>query len=87
VSDFLLLHSRLYDLLTHAVIASRNPELADWASVSMPLTEIQDRVQRAVDERSPVVDQFDRHPRRQGGLQFIEFREPNAAGYGKGAAV
>jgi GDSL-like Lipase/Acylhydrolase family len=50
VSDFLLVHSRLYDLLTHAVIALHGSDaepFADWTSVSTPLQEIQQRAQRA----------------------------------------
>ena len=48
ISDFLLLHSRLYDLLTHVVLTyKRSTQPNDWTAVSKPLSEIQERVQRA----------------------------------------
>jgi lysophospholipase L1-like esterase len=48
VNDFLLVHSRLYDLVTQAVVAAtRSPQLFDWTRVSRPLADIQERAQRA----------------------------------------
>ena len=48
LSDFLLVHSRLYDLLTQAVVAyKRKPAPIDSTSVSKPLADIQERAQRA----------------------------------------
>lgn len=46
LNDFLLIHSRWYNLLTHAVLAhNRQPEPYDWTRVSQPLTDIQEREQ------------------------------------------
>lgn len=48
ISDFLLIHSRLYDLLTTVVVNyKRRNQRDDWTLVSQPLTEIHERVQRA----------------------------------------
>jgi len=48
INDFLLLHSRLYDLLTHVVAANRTRgQPPDWTLVSKPLADIHARVQRA----------------------------------------
>ena len=47
VSDFLLVHSRLYDLLTQLVMSRRLPEPTDWTRVSGPLSAIDDRAKRA----------------------------------------
>jgi lysophospholipase L1-like esterase len=48
LSDFLLVHSRLYDLLTQAVVAfRRETEPTDWTRVSDPLADIHDRIRRA----------------------------------------
>jgi lysophospholipase L1-like esterase len=48
INDFLLVHSRLYELLTAAVIAhDRRATAAEWSRVSTPLVALQDRVQRA----------------------------------------
>lgn len=47
LSDFLLVHSRLYDLLTQVVVAFNRDSQSDWTRVSKPLAEIQERVQRA----------------------------------------
>jgi len=48
INDFLLLHSRLYDLLTHVVAANRTRgQPPDWTTVSKPLADIHARVQRA----------------------------------------
>src|SRR5262249_37019704 len=48
IGDFLLVHSRAYDLLLETMIArQRKPELYDWSRVSEPLARIQDRVSRA----------------------------------------
>jgi len=47
ISDFLLVHSRLYDLLTQAVVGyRRQTQVSDWTRVSKPLAEIHERVQR-----------------------------------------
>jgi lysophospholipase L1-like esterase len=51
VNDFLLMHSRLYDLLTQVVFAHRRTatrdDAAEWARVCEALADIQDRVRRA----------------------------------------
>lgn len=48
VNDFLLVHSRLYQMLTQAVIAlDRRATAADWSRVATPLAALQDRVRRA----------------------------------------
>ena len=48
MNDFLLVHSRAYDLLLEAMIAGRHrPEADDWARVSAPLGRIQERVSHA----------------------------------------
>jgi hypothetical protein len=48
LSDFLLIHSRLYELLTHFAVAhQRNAAASDWISVAKPLGEIQERVRRS----------------------------------------
>jgi lysophospholipase L1-like esterase len=48
LGDFLLVHSRLYDLLTQVVIALRREDIADdWSRVAAPLKEIQERAQRS----------------------------------------
>jgi lysophospholipase L1-like esterase len=47
VSDFLLVHSRLYDMLTQLVVATqRTTAPDDWTRVSQPLADIQERAQR-----------------------------------------
>ena len=47
VNDFLLVHSRLYQVLTQAVIAlDRRVTPADWSRVSTPLVALNDRVRR-----------------------------------------
>jgi lysophospholipase L1-like esterase len=44
LSDFLLVHSRLYDLLTQAAVAYRRTDQPDdWSRVSAPLADIQTR--------------------------------------------
>ncbi len=48
VSDFLLVHSRLYDLMTQAVVAHRRQSRSDdFDRVAAPLADIHERVQRA----------------------------------------
>lgn len=48
LSDFLLVHSRLYDLLTQVAVAyQRDTQPADWKRVFAPLADIQDRVRGA----------------------------------------
>jgi hypothetical protein len=47
VSDFLLVHSRLYGLLTQVVMGRREPEPTDWTRVGEALADIQRRVQSA----------------------------------------
>jgi lysophospholipase L1-like esterase len=48
LSDFLLLHSRAYDLLTHVVLTyKRRMQPNDWTAVSRPLIEIHERARRA----------------------------------------
>ena len=48
VGDFLLVHSRLYDMLTQAVVAFRREvRNDDWARVAEPLAQIQQRAQRS----------------------------------------
>jgi lysophospholipase L1-like esterase len=48
VSDYLLLHSRLYEMLTKAVVAyRRNGRPNDWTRVSEPLAAIHERTRRA----------------------------------------
>lgn len=48
LSDFLLLHSRLYDLLTDATITRyRNTDAYDWSRVTRPLAEIDERAHAA----------------------------------------
>jgi hypothetical protein len=47
-NDFLLVHSRLYDLMTQAVVAYRRQSRSDdFSRVAAPLADIQERVQRA----------------------------------------
>jgi lysophospholipase L1-like esterase len=47
-NDFLLVHSRLYDLMTQAVVAYRRQSRSnDFGRVAAPLADIQQRVQRA----------------------------------------
>lgn len=47
LSEFLLVHSRLYALLSEAIVAhKRRGLLTDWTRVSKPLAEIRDRAQR-----------------------------------------
>ena len=48
LSDFLLMHSRLYDLLTEVALArNRNAQPQDWTRVTMPLAAIHERALRA----------------------------------------
>jgi lysophospholipase L1-like esterase len=48
LSDFLLLNSRLYDLLVRFVMVQARRSVPDvWARVSKPLADIQERVKRA----------------------------------------
>jgi lysophospholipase L1-like esterase len=48
LSDFLLVHSRLYDLLTQAVVSfRRRAQSDDWTRVARPLADIQARAERA----------------------------------------
>jgi hypothetical protein len=48
ISDFLLVHSSLYDLLTHAMLTYRRlVQPYDWTRVSEPLSEMDDRVRSA----------------------------------------
>ena len=48
LGDFLLVHSRLYDLLTQVVIALGREDIRDdWSRVAGPLTEIRERAQRS----------------------------------------
>jgi lysophospholipase L1-like esterase len=48
IGDFLLVHSRLYDMLTQVVVAAgREQRIFDWSRVSAPLAEIQQRAQRS----------------------------------------
>ncbi len=48
INDFLLVHSRLYQLLTHAVIAyERRIAGNDWSRVAKPLVALHQRVRRA----------------------------------------
>lgn len=48
MGDFLLVHSRVYDLLMQVVFAANQPaEPFDWTPVSTPLASIQERAQRA----------------------------------------
>jgi lysophospholipase L1-like esterase len=49
LGDFLLVHSRLYDLLSQAVVARarRTAPASDWTRVSAPLADIQERAQRS----------------------------------------
>jgi len=50
LSDFLLVHSRFYDLLTQAVLGyhrTRTVGADSWTNVSEPLADIQERAQRA----------------------------------------
>jgi lysophospholipase L1-like esterase len=48
INDFLLVHSRLYEILTQAVIEfDRRATPADWSRVSKPLVALHDRVAQA----------------------------------------
>ena len=47
VNDFLLVRSRLYDLLNQVVMDRRKSEPTDWSRVSDPLLDIEERVRRA----------------------------------------
>jgi lysophospholipase L1-like esterase len=48
LNDFLLVHSRLYEILTQAVLAyDRRATVADWSRISTPLLALHDRVKRA----------------------------------------
>jgi len=67
MSDFLLVHSRLYDLLTQAILAvNRKNEPDDWTRVSKPLADIQERAQlvggRVVVLASPLLEGPDPEP-------------------------
>jgi lysophospholipase L1-like esterase len=47
LSDYLLIHSRLYDLMTGVALKlTRNPEERDWTRVTKPMAEIQERAER-----------------------------------------
>jgi GDSL-like Lipase/Acylhydrolase family len=47
INDYLLVHSRLYELLTRAVVAhDRRAVASDWSRVSAPLVALNDRVRR-----------------------------------------
>jgi lysophospholipase L1-like esterase len=48
INDFLLVHSRLYQLLTHAVVTyDRRVAGNDWSRVAEPLVALNERVRRA----------------------------------------
>lgn len=48
INDFMLIHSRLYQLLTQAVIAyDRRATTNEWSRVAEPLTALNERVRRA----------------------------------------
>jgi lysophospholipase L1-like esterase len=48
LNDYLLVHSRLYELLTRAVVAyDRRAVAADWTRVAGPLVALNERVRRA----------------------------------------
>lgn len=48
LNDFLLLHSRLYQILTQAVLAfDRRAVVADWSRVTEPLAAINDRARKS----------------------------------------
>jgi hypothetical protein len=52
LSDFLLVHSRVYDLLTQVVVAHErnakpNDQSSDWTRACTALTDIHERIQRA----------------------------------------
>ncbi len=48
INDFLLVHTRLYQLLTQAVLAyDRRVTTSDWSRVAEPLVALNDRVRRA----------------------------------------
>jgi len=48
LNDFLLVHSRLYDILNQVAVAMDHADLPeDWTRVSGPLADLQERTQRA----------------------------------------